>query len=339
MVSILRTVPWGVATSLIWLCAVRLVAAPKEQPASGALPTVQEMIAARTDAWGDAAMAQPNGASYDFFKDLLPPLRWVNAEFRHYPIVLSAPRAAVKSRLVSNGGGVNLEANKKPMWTEQGVPISFEVGNPPEAFGGEQERLRDPEYLNGYLPIVTIRYQTKNATVSEEAFAPTAESYAALGTAMLRFSLGKEAAGAERVQARVGSKGALHVADNALLNAKEEALVAFSAGWKWDAERKVLVADLKRNESAELAIFSKASPSSTRFNAGEFERQKQACIQAWNRLLDDGTKLTVPESLVDDAYRALLIGTYMLAVNDRLNYSAGNAYAKLYEGECGDTLR
>src|SRR4029079_17966243 len=34
-----------------------------------------------------------------------------------------------------------------------------------------------------------------------------------------------------------------------------------------------------------------------------------------------------------------IIGTYMLAVNDQLNYSAGNAYAKLYEGECGDTLR
>ncbi len=29
----------------------------------------------------------------------------------------------------------------------------------------------------------------------------------------------------------------------------------------------------------------------------------------------------------------------MIAVGDRLHYSAGNAYAKLYEGECGDTLR
>src|SRR6185369_17500931 len=55
------------------------------------LASVKEMIDARTDVWGDAAMRQPNGASYEFFKDLLPPLRWVNAEFRHYPIVLSAP--------------------------------------------------------------------------------------------------------------------------------------------------------------------------------------------------------------------------------------------------------
>ena len=91
-------------------------AEPAAKPASSArtakLATVQEMIDSRTDVWGDAAMQQPNGASYEFFKDLLPPLRWVNTEFRHYPIVLSAPRAAQKTRLVSNGSGINAKANK-----------------------------------------------------------------------------------------------------------------------------------------------------------------------------------------------------------------------------------
>ena len=64
--------------------------AAKRQRASPQLPSVQEMIASRTDVWGDAAMRQPNGASYEFFENLLPPLRWVNTDFRHYPIVLSA---------------------------------------------------------------------------------------------------------------------------------------------------------------------------------------------------------------------------------------------------------
>jgi hypothetical protein len=35
----------------------------------------------------------------------------------------------------------------------------------------------------------------------------------------------------------------------------------------------------------------------------------------------------------------MLIGNLMIAVGDRPHYSAGNAYAKLYEGECGDTMR
>ena len=49
--------------------------------------------------------------------------------------------------------------------------------------------------------------------------------------------------------------------------------------------------------------------------------------------------METPETIVNDAWRSTLIGIYMTAVDDRLHYSAGNAYAKLYEGECGDTLR
>src|SRR3954447_21308803 len=53
---------------------------PLASQSGSKLPTMEEMIEARTDVWGDAAMRQPNGASYEFFKDLLPPVRWANAE-------------------------------------------------------------------------------------------------------------------------------------------------------------------------------------------------------------------------------------------------------------------
>src|SRR5919202_1862434 len=78
------------------------------------LPTAQEMAAARRDVWGEAAVRQPGGPSYDFFKDLLPPLRYVNTAFRHYPIVLGAPGGVAKARFVSNGSAINARANKKP---------------------------------------------------------------------------------------------------------------------------------------------------------------------------------------------------------------------------------
>src|SRR5439155_5866218 len=47
----------------------------------------------------------------------------------------------------------------------------------------------------------------------------------------------------------------------------------------------------------------------------------------------------VPEPLVNDAWRSLVIGNYLLAVGDRMHYSAGNAYDHLYEAECGDATR
>jgi hypothetical protein len=65
--------------------------------------------------WGEAALRQPGGPSYEFFKDLLPPLRYVNTTFRHYPIVLSAPKARTKAWWVSNGSAINARANQKPM--------------------------------------------------------------------------------------------------------------------------------------------------------------------------------------------------------------------------------
>src|SRR5262245_11852651 len=76
------------------------------------LPTPREMADSRTDVWGEAALRQPGGPSYELFKDLLPPLRYVNTAFRHYPIVLSAPSAPVKARWVSNGSGINPRAEK-----------------------------------------------------------------------------------------------------------------------------------------------------------------------------------------------------------------------------------
>lgn len=55
------------------------------------LPSIDEVIEAKTDILGEAAIRQAGGPSYEFFAKAMPPLRYVNAAFRHYPIVLAAP--------------------------------------------------------------------------------------------------------------------------------------------------------------------------------------------------------------------------------------------------------
>src|SRR5437016_7248769 len=104
------------------------------------LATLDEVLAAKQDLWGIAAMQQPNGPDYEFFKNLLPPLRYVNAEFRHYPIVLSAPGSANKARLTSNGSGINARANLRT-WKETGIPIYFYAGENQDAFGADLKRI------------------------------------------------------------------------------------------------------------------------------------------------------------------------------------------------------
>ncbi|HEX4416058.1 MAG TPA: hypothetical protein VH107_20670, partial [Lacipirellulaceae bacterium] len=334
----LRLFGASVLTTVVVCSAARAAeeANPPSQPAD--VPSVQEMIAARTDVWGDAAMQQPNGASYEFFKDLLPPLRWVNTEFRHYPIVLSAPRAPQKARLVSNGSAVNPRANKPPMWNEQGVPVAFLVGETPTAFGEDLAHLEEPRYLDGYLPVVSIGYEHQEVKYREEAFAPVGSADAASGSILVRFSVASPARDG-RVEARIESPAPCHEHGGAIVNEAGATLVAFSPSWKWDSEHKALSTDLADEEAAELEIFTLPREAATSVSSAEFDRQRQGCVETWKAFVDRGIKLVTPEAIVNDAWRSLLVGTYMLATNDRLNYSAGNAYAKLYEAECGDTLR
>jgi hypothetical protein len=40
---------------------------------AASLPSFEEAAAAKKDLWGEAAMARPEGPTYDFFKDLIPP--------------------------------------------------------------------------------------------------------------------------------------------------------------------------------------------------------------------------------------------------------------------------
>ena len=308
------------------------------------LPPLQEMIEARTDVWGDAAEAQRDGASYEFFKDLLPPLRWVNTDFRHYPIVLSAPRAPEKARLVSNGSAVNPRANRPPMWYEQGVPISFYVGKTGEPFGAELSRLHGPVYLEGNLPIVLLKYEHNGTQYRQEAFAPLDAHSALHGIVMLRFSIDDDQVPSSegqngRVEARIQSFDSLHSQNGSILDNDGRSLLSFSRAWEWDAERKALVAELDGDSTAELGIHTRAAKPGVEMSPSMFDEQLDKSVEAWKELLGKGILLETPEEIVNQAWRSLLIGVYKTTVGDRLHYSATNAYAKLYEAECGDVLR
>ena len=69
-----------------------------QQEPARRLPTPVEMASSLRDVWGERALEEPDGPSYEFFEGLLPPLRYVNTAFRNYPVVLSAPAAPVKAR-------------------------------------------------------------------------------------------------------------------------------------------------------------------------------------------------------------------------------------------------
>jgi hypothetical protein len=318
------------------------------------IASFDEMVKSKHDVWGEAAMRQTNGASYEFFEKLLPPPRYVNADFRFYPIVLSAPKASVKARLISNGSGVNLDGGARS-WLHNGTPMVFRVGPDEELFGNQLHRVTHPTLAEGYLPIAQIRYEhpspvqsggnipldqkRKDATpeiYQLEAFANVDPSLAENGVVFVKFSLMQGTNGFITVD--VGSKSPIKFADGKAMDEKGNALAYFDKAWKW--QRGAAHAKISTSKFAFVAIPTKPL-SNTELGMRnmewlDYDKQRERCVSAWKNILAEGMNVETPEPIVNNAWRNLLIQNFELMNGDRMHYSAGNQYNALYEAEGSD---
>jgi hypothetical protein len=312
--------------------------------------TLDAALRASRDLWGEAAMRQPNGPSYEFFKDLLPPPRYVNADFRYYPIVLSAPNAKQKARLISNGSGINLKGGSRS-WRDIGTPVTFRVGPDEFAFGAIRERTFEPTLVDGFLPIVEIRYQHGSPVQSEdmvpidqkkasppqeiyrlESFVATDAALADHAMVFSKFSLAQGTNGFVTVE--VDAKAPVKFTDGKLIDADGIVRACFDKSWKW--ERNGVHARLTAASAATLAVPTKPLEVTFEFNAGSYAQHRERCAQTWRAILTQGMNVEVPEPLVNDAWRHLIIQNFELINGDRMLYSAGNQYEGLYEAEGSD---
>ena len=332
-----RTGPAGIIRWVGFVLCTGLSLSPSAR-AEDRLPTPAEMAASLRDVWGEASLAHPEGPSYEFFRDLLPPLRYVDTAFRHYPVVLSAPSAPVKARWVSNGGGVNLRAAKSPMWREPGFPVRFLIGEPREPFGQETAKLAGPRFAEGFLPIVQVEDRREATVYEQEGFASVRGALADRGAVLLRFSIRGDEAGS--VAAQLEPEQAVTLSNGAITDAEGRGLILHDANWSWDVEHKRLQARLAPGRPAFLAVLTRPlAPPLPSLTEAMYDDERRACASRWTEQLGRGTRLVIPEPIVQDAWRSLVVGNFLLAVGDRMNYSAGNAYDHLYEGECGDAVR
>ncbi|HEY1377774.1 MAG TPA: hypothetical protein VGF55_13330, partial [Gemmataceae bacterium] len=316
------------------IVAVVVAAARAAEP----LPTPAEVTAAKLDLWGEAALRQPGGPSYEFFAKLLPPLRYVDADFRHYPIVLSAPSAPVKARLVSNGSAINALA-RQPNWvTEAGTPVHVRVGPGHEPFGGDLSRLDGPHTADGWLPIVRLRYDHGGDSYGEEVFAAVDEPLAAAGAVVCRFDF--PAAGRGRIDLRFDhGYEVLTGRGGAVRDKAGKVLAAFDDNWEWNPARGWLISKDSHAPAAFVTIFTKPVETTPAVNGEFYQRQRDLCERRWRQILAAGMNVEVPEPYVNAAWRSLVVGTYMIVAGDQMNYSAGNQYARQYAHESGDALR
>ena len=295
---------------------------------------VTKANASNTDYWGEKAMAQPNGPSYEFFEKLMPPLRYVDTSFFHYPIVLSAPSAKVKARFISNGSAVNALARQINWRGETGNPVTFYLGEWGSVFGADLSDLQGPKYEQGYLPIVQNTYCRGDAVAAQEAFAPV--DYADSGMVFVRFT-GK---GKLIAQISVTVPAPLTGANGLVKDSQGHALLWFDENWKWTVAAQRVLTTLSPDKPVYLAIPTKPITGDLpKLDASIYDAQRAKCIQTWQALLNGGMQVETPEPVVNNAWRSLIVGTFMLLSGNEVHYSAGNQYAKMYVGEGGDAIK
>ncbi|HEY6227726.1 MAG TPA: hypothetical protein VI282_11450, partial [Verrucomicrobiae bacterium] len=216
-------------------------------PASASIfPTLDQSLGSKDDLWGDAAMAQTNGASHEFFAPLLPPLRYVNADFHYYPILLSAPNSKIKARLISNGSGINLRGGARS-WRDVGTAVTFRVGQDELRFGEISSRLEHPTLAEGYLPIPEIRYSHATEIYKLEAFASTAPAYADNCVVFVKFSLASRSNGIITVQV---DSNPLKFAEGKVTDNDGNILASLDNSWTWDREHNRAHAKITTTKSA-----------------------------------------------------------------------------------------
>lgn len=307
------------------------------------VPGVTEALAAKTDLWGELSMREPNGPSYAFFEKLLPPLRYVDTPFRHYPIALAAPLGPRKARVVSNGSGINLSgAPGDARWYGFPLGMTIHVGSADEVFGSDLSRLEGPSFEGGYLPIVQMRYRG-DAALAQETFVPTTAPFAEHAAVFARFEAPKGKPGT-RVSLAIESTGAFAVKDGLVVDEKGQCLMWLGEGWTWDGAGKRLTAEAgaeRGNRPLLLAVFSHplAKPSLGKLDQTVYDNLRGDCAAQWEQWIARCMTLEVPEEIVNRAWKAVVVGNLMMATGDEMSYSAGNRYQRLYEAEAGDAMR
>ncbi|MEO6435321.1 MAG: hypothetical protein ABIP55_06115, partial [Tepidisphaeraceae bacterium] len=288
-------------------------ATPPAGAAAAGISTVDEALTSGVDVWGEASLKQPDGPSYPFFEKLLPPLRYVEAPFRVYPIVLAAPGASVKVRLLGDGSQINALA-RQPNWRgETGIPVTFRVGQALKVFGADPKRLVGPKLAGGYLPVVQFTYIEAGTTYFQETFADVDSFSPKQGVAFARFSVTDGENG--RVEAQFDGTEYNEAKDGLLRSAAGKILACFDGKWEFNKARNTLTANLKKGENAMMAIYTIPGDEPIATLAKDDPQallrigvdRLQHCADTWNDLLKRGTAIDVPEPVVNNAWRAALI--------------------------------
>lgn len=283
--------------------------------------SINNILREKKDVWGDQIMASGE-ASYEKVKDLLHPLFYsighTSKELGIHSILYAASDAS-HPMIVALANGSRLCLNNYASPND----MTLKIGpNGEEIFGSDVKRLIGPYLTGGFYPILKVGYTfADGVTYTQESFALPPVVNGNLVT-MVKLSVKSEKAVTHRI--------------NILHGTPQNGTVAFSSG-DFDGTNYRKVLHLKPNKEETIYYFwQPEQPIAGKFEANKttYEKGKKVWMDYWNSILKKGFQFSVPEKIVEDCQKNLLIQNLML----RQKYSFGGSFYDgwSYQPECGD---
>jgi hypothetical protein len=311
----------------------------------GYADAVDAALRARRDVWGNRLLARPEGPTYEGVAGLLQPLLLVGrpagrsgtrlTESGVHYLALGEPGG----RSFADGGPTEpfalhvADGSQVVSRQANGRSATIYVGaGGAERYGSCLSRLEEPRLAGGYLPVPTVRYTDADGVrYEQESFVARDPRSGALSS-HLRLAATRGSSTRDETEVRVVVSDAGVTAQEGELRAGGKTVLAFDPEGALDADGEIRFRlDLASGRPAVLHLVRPIEPTAGHpaASADGFARARAGAVSAWRRRLAEGASYDVPEPLVMDAQRSLLVQNLQLA----WRYSLGNVYETFYQPE------
>jgi len=311
--------------------------------AAGYADAVLAALQCGEDVWGQVQLDLPDGPSYHSISDLLVPVFGVDTTFQTesgaYYLPLTEPYDADTFALhLADGSQVLSEAIDR--WDPEIVrparipsevlSYTFSVGRSgSERFGTALSRLAEPALAEGHLPILLLNYTDADGTrYTRESFATRLPGIESL-VSFVKFTVRRQAATAAVIKVNIADPAQSEDSAGLFQNGQRiqrgghTYLLAEPCG-QWAGSE--LTIGLNLDESAEhivyLALWTTPGEGAFVLNAETYDEARGHARDYWCGVLAQGATFSVPEPIVMDAARSMLLQNLVMG----RRYSVGNPY-------------
>jgi hypothetical protein len=357
-----------------------------EEDLTGSIEVAREQVArspmtwleaTRTDAVMDYFKERGEEPNYEEIASMVAPFKYVNSQFKVYPLVLGDAGHPEKIRFVSDASELQLDVREEypsvgidnnSHWFGSGMRVTFHVANGGIPCGCQ------PQWQDGYLPVVEWNWEQAGVRYHLEAFATCLPGTAEFLCAWLQITIKRLDTDVPALfGAAFHGQSPLRTVDNYLTHVEAELQplrAGFSDGWQFDTEKQQLTYTLPVGQNvghARLIVANRAAPTGTLLEwpgirpaqwaislkqaacesglwmaecaeANPWLRTKKAYCEGWNDWLANGAQVQTPEAVVNHAHQSVRISSQIIATRSQMSYSTQNAYERLYTDESSQAI-